>query len=100
MQQDKLIGAFYKSIAGEIVQLVDFAKDAETDSNLVLYKDMSGQTWAMKQQEFFKQVVYKGKLVWQFELVSNTKTAEVILFEKVKRYIERCDDYLRKAFKG
>lgn len=70
-----LIGREFVHFKGKRYQLLDFAKDSETEELMVVYRTLYGamEHWVRPAKMFFETVERDGKTMKRFELVEDSE---------------------------
>ena len=72
---ESLIGREFVHFKGQRYQLLDFAKNSETEELMVVYRTLYGamEHWVRPAKMFFETVERDGKTMKRFELVEDSE---------------------------
>ena len=72
-EQAELVGRTFRHFKGNLYRLEGFAKDSETQEEMVVYRALYGEhgLWVRPAKMFFETVERDGKTMKRFELVED-----------------------------
>ena len=70
-EQESLIGREFRHFKGNLYRIEGFAKDSETQEEMVVYRALYGEQglWVRPAKMFFETIERDGKTMKRFELV-------------------------------